>query len=67
MEYRLPADGVTNALLSPEGMPKPARQPKDRKRPTQEEEKRLRTISEAVDRYLKFALQTGVQRHRFLR
>src|SRR5205809_388847 len=67
VEYRLPADGVTNTLISPEGMPKPARQPKNRKRPTQEEEKRLRAISEAVDRYLKFALQAGVQRHRFLR
>lgn len=67
VEYRLPADGVTNALLSPEAMPKPARQPKNRKRPTQEEERRLRAISEAVDRYLKFALHAGVQRHRFLR
>lgn len=67
VEYRLPADGVTNALISPEGMPKPARQPKNRKRPTLEEEKRLRAMSESVDRYLKFALQTGVQRHRFLR
>ena len=67
VEYRLPADGVTNTLISPEGMPKPVRQPKNRKRPTQEEEKRLRAISEVVDRYLKFALQAGVQRHRFLR
>jgi transposase len=67
VEYPLPADGVTNALISPEGMPKPARQPKNRKRPTQEEEKRLRTIAETVDRYLKFALHAGVQRHRFLR
>jgi hypothetical protein len=66
-EYRLPADGVTNALISPEGMPKPPRQPKNRKRPTQEEERRLRAISEVVDRYLKFALHAGVQRHRFLR
>ena len=48
-------------------MPKPPRQPKNRKRPTQEEEKRLRGISEVVDRYLKFALDDGVQRHRFLR
>ena len=63
----MPADGVANALISPEGMPKPTRQPKNRKKPTQEEEKRLRAISEAVDRYLKFALQAGVQRHRFLR
>ena len=67
VEYRLPADGITNALISPEGLPKPPRQPKNRKRPTQEEEKRLRAISDAVDRYLKFALQAGVQRHRFLR
>src|SRR5438067_12725745 len=42
VEYRLPADGITNALISPEGLPKPPRQPKNRKRPTQEEEKRLR-------------------------
>jgi transposase len=67
VEYPLPADGVHNALISPEGMPKPPRQPKNRKRPTQEEEKRLRAISEVVDRYLKFALNDGVQRHRFLR
>jgi len=66
-EYRLPADGVTNALISPEGMPKPPRQPKNRKKPAQEEENRLRALSEVVDRYLKFALQAGVQRHRFLR
>jgi transposase len=67
VEYRLPADGVNNALISPQGMPKPPRQPKNRKRPTQEEENRLRAISETVDRYLKFALPAGVQRHRFLR
>jgi hypothetical protein len=66
-EYRLPPDGVTNALFSPEGMPKPARQPKNRKRPTHEEEKRLRAISGEVNRYLTFVLQAGVQRHRFLR
>src|SRR5919108_1010984 len=66
-EYRLPPDGVTNALFSPEGMPKPARQPKHRKRPTHEEEKRLRAISGEVNRYLTFVLQAGVQRHRFLR
>jgi hypothetical protein len=67
VEYRLPADGVNNTLISPEGMSKPARQPKNRKRPTEEEEKRLCAISDAVDRYLKFAFQAGVQRHRFVR
>src|SRR6266513_1681494 len=34
VEYRLPADGVTNALISPGGMPTPARQPKNRQSPT---------------------------------
>lgn len=66
-EYRLPADGVHNALFTPEGMPKPARQPKNRKRPTAQEEQRLRALSDSVDRFLNFALQAGPQRHRFLR
>jgi len=66
-EYRLPAEGVTNARISPEGIPQPPRQPKHRKKPTQEEEKRLRALSEGVDRYLNFALPAGVPRHRFLR
>lgn len=66
-EYALPADGVRNQVFSPEGMPRPARQPKHRKQPTREEEKRLRAMSETVDGYLNFALHTCVQPHRFLR
>jgi len=66
-DYALPADGVRNQAFSPEGMPKPARQPKNRKQPTQEEEKRLRAMSETVDRYLTFALHAGGPPHRFLR
>jgi hypothetical protein len=66
-EYALPADGVHNQAFSPEGMPKPSRQPKNRKQPTQEEEKRLRAMSETVDRYLTFALHAGRPPHRFLR
>ena len=62
-EYALPADGVRN----PEGMPPPARQPKHRKQPAQEEEKRLRAMSATVDGYLNFALHAGVQPQRFLR
>lgn len=69
VEYPVPAEGITNQLFSPPGMPKPGRQPSSRKRPTQEEEKRLRAISEAVDRYLDFALRSrgGSRRHRFMR
>ena len=68
-EYLLPADGVKNQRFSPEGMPAPRHQPNNRKRPTQEEEKRLRAMSPAVDAYLDFALKSdaGLQRHRFIR
>jgi hypothetical protein len=68
-EYRLPADGVKNQRLSPEGMPAPRRQPHNRKRPTAEEEKRLRAISPAVASYLDFVLKerSGIPRHRFIR
>jgi len=65
--YALAADGVHNRVFSPEGMPQPARQPKNRKQPAQEEEKRLRALSTAVDGYLNFALHAGVQAPRFLR
>jgi hypothetical protein len=68
-EYALPADGVRNRLFSPEGMPQPVRQPKHRKRPTEEEEKRLRALSPTVGRYLDFVLgsRSGIERHHFLR
>jgi hypothetical protein len=68
-EYPLPADGVKNQRLSPEGMPAPRHQPNNRKRPTEEEEKRLRAMSPVVDAYLDFVLKgnAGVQRHRFVR
>jgi hypothetical protein len=67
-EYKLAQAGVKNQLISPEGMPTPAYKPKDRKRPTEQEEKKLRTMAEEVDRYLNFALQEkGISKHRFLR
>lgn len=68
-EYPLPADGVKNQRFSPEGMPPPRHQPNNRKRPTAEEEKRLRAMSPAVAGYLDFVLkgEGGIQRHRFIR
>ena len=66
--YPLPADSVSNNKFSPEGYPKPPHHPRNRKRPTQEEEKQLRAIGPAVDAYLNEALRTkGQERHRFLR
>lgn len=69
VEYPLPADGVKNACFSPEGRPKPRYKPKNRKKPTEGEEKRLRASGESVERYLDFALkEKGPQtRHRFVR
>jgi hypothetical protein len=68
-EYPLPADGVKNQRFSPEGMPPPRYQPKNRRRPTEEEEKRLRAMAPGVASYLDFVLkeERGIQRHRFIR
>jgi transposase len=68
-EYLLPAEGVNNQRLSPEGMPPPRHQPNNRKQPTQEEEKRLRALSQIVNDYLDFALkgEGGIHRHNFIR
>jgi len=67
-EYELPPDGIKNEKFSPEGLPKSRYSPKNRKKPTQEEEKRLRTMDAAVSAYLDFALKPkGIQRHRLVR
>ena len=68
-EYLLPVDGVKNQRFSPEGMPAPRHQPNNRKKPTEEEEKRLRALSPAVAAYLDFVLkgEGGIGRHRFVR
>lgn len=67
-EYPLPADGVKNAKFAPPGQPQPRHNPSNRRRPTEEEEKRLRAIDERVGRYLDFALKPkGIERHNFLR
>ena len=67
-EYELPSREVKNQLFSPEGMPKPRHQPNNRKRPTREEEKRLRSISPVVGDYLDMVLKPGgIERHSFVR
>jgi hypothetical protein len=69
VEYRLAADGVRNERFSPPGLPAPSHQPKNRKRPTDGDERRLRALAPAVNTYLEFALATrsGLARHRFVR
>jgi len=68
IEYDLPPYGVKNERFSPEGQPEPQRQPKHRKKPTEGEEKKLRSSAEEIDEYLSFVLkQNGIQKHRFIR
>jgi hypothetical protein len=66
--YPLPADGVKNELIAPEGQPKPPYKPKYRKKPTAKEENILRTAAEEINDYLDFAIKKGgKQKHRFIR
>lgn len=67
-EYLLPPDGTRNEWFSPPGLPQPPHRPRNRKAPTQEEEKRLRAIGPAVGAYLDWiAGIKGPGRHRFFR
>jgi len=67
-EYPLPTDGVKNTPFNPPGQPAPRHHPNDRRKPTQQEEARLRAMAESVGAYLDFALKPkGIERHGFLR
>ena len=68
IEYPLPPEAVKNKPFSPPGQPRPRYHPNNRRRPTQQEEKRLRSLSASVSAYLDFALKPkGIERHQFLR
>jgi hypothetical protein len=66
--YLLPADGVKNEVIPPEGGPRPPHKPKYRKKPTAREEKILRSLDETINDYLNFASpKSGKPKHRFIR
>ena len=67
-EYPLPADGVKNAQIAPEGQPAPRHHAHNCKQPTQAQEKHLRALGQPVNAYLNFVLPLkGVSRHTFIR
>jgi len=67
-EYELPPADVKNKKFSPKGKPAPRYQPNNRKKPTAEEEKLLRSAAPEVNDYLNFAItMKGKARHRFVR
>jgi len=68
IEYELPPDGIKNIKISPKGEPKSRYQPNNRKKPTAQEEKILRSAAPEVNDYLNFVLvMKGKARHRFVR
>ena len=65
-EYPLPPEGVKNKCVPESGGPR--HRPKNRHKPTQEEEKRLRALGPSLSAYLDFACAAkGLARHNFLR
>jgi hypothetical protein len=67
-EYPLPPEGTKGQLFSPPDQPKPPHEPRNRKRPTQDEERQLRTLGKNVADYLECALKPkGSERHRLVR
>ena len=68
IEYELPAIGVKNKKFAPPGQPGSKYRPNNRKKPTAEEEKRLRAMDPQVDSYLTQVLKPmGIKKHRFVR
>ena len=66
--YRIPAEGVKNKRISPEGQQIPPHMPRNRKKPATKQEKILREAAKPIDEYLTFAIKNGVkQKHRFIR
>lgn len=67
-QYLLPADGVKNEVIFPEGGPRPTHKPTQRKKPTAREENILRSLHKTLDAYLNFAVpKSGRPKHRFIR
>ena len=68
IKYLLPEDEAKNQVFRPNDNPLTKSQPNNRKKSTETEEKRLRSISVDVDEYINFiSLEKGVRKHRFIR
>ena len=69
IDYSLPPYGVKNEIFFPPGHSQPKRQPKNRKKATDMEEKKLRNVDPQIDAYLNFIFEkkTGKERNHFIR
>jgi transposase len=67
-EYKIPPDGIKNKRVGPEGGPPPIHSPRNRKKPTGEEERILRSSAPQIAAYMDFILvMKGKARHRLIR
>ena len=67
-EYKIPADGVKNEKVGPQGGAAPKHHPRNRKKPTAGEERILRNAAPEIDDYLNFILvMKGKARHSLIR
>jgi len=69
IEYPLPHEGTRGEIFKPHGT-NPAHEPRNRKKPSHEEEKRLRALSRVCGRYLDYILskESGIRyKHEFIR
>lgn len=69
IEYALPSFEVKNKKFYPLDRPRPRHEPKNRRNPTDDEEKIVRSASKTADAYLTFSFRelAGKQRHRLVR
>jgi hypothetical protein len=59
---------VKNKIISPPGQPQPHYRPTHRRKPTDDEQKKLKAVSADVEAYLNFLLQQkGIQTHKVIR
>ncbi len=66
-EYDLPSSLIKKQQFFPKGSKAPKYKPCQRKKPTEQEEKKLRAASKIVDDYLNFLPLSGNSKHRFIR
>lgn len=69
IEYDLASFEVKNKKFFPPDRPQPRHEPKNRRNPTDDEERILRNLSETVNAYVTFSFTqlSGKQKHRFVR
>lgn len=67
IDYPIPADGMKNQKITPPGFSGMTRQPKNRKKPVEEERKALENICPQITPFLEMVKKNGHPIHRYIR